>query len=99
MTLHGGRAVVTGRKPGESPYGFRLAAYDAGDTFGPSEAQGFIEISGLSSEIAARRDPQARPDVTRRNQNSFDSRLPGPPRRGGRTSPPLRSSSCEQQQR
>ncbi|MFE2479215.1 argininosuccinate synthase [Streptomyces sp. NPDC059389] len=57
MTLHGGRAVVTGRKSDESLYDFNLATYDSGDTFDQSKAQGFIEIFGLSSKIAARRDP------------------------------------------
>lgn len=56
MTLHGGRAVVTGRKSEESLYDFNLATYDSGDTFDQSKAQGFIEIFGLSSKIAARRD-------------------------------------------
>ncbi|MFE9634942.1 argininosuccinate synthase [Streptomyces sp. NPDC006463] len=56
MTLHGGRAVVTGRKSGQSLYDFNLATYDSGDTFDQSKAQGFIEIFGLSSKIAARRD-------------------------------------------
>ncbi|WP_069886218.1 argininosuccinate synthase [Streptomyces luteocolor] len=55
MTLHGGRAVVTGRRSSESLYDFGLATYDAGDTFDQSKAQGFIEIFGLSSKIAARR--------------------------------------------
>lgn len=56
MTLHGGRAVVTGRSSQESLYDFNLATYDSGDTFDQSKAQGFIEIFGLSSKIAARRD-------------------------------------------
>ncbi|MEV0117980.1 argininosuccinate synthase [Streptomyces sp. NPDC050844] len=56
MTLHGGRAVVTGRKSGASLYDFNLATYDSGDTFDQSKAQGFIEIFGLSSKIAAKRD-------------------------------------------
>ncbi|MFD7837943.1 argininosuccinate synthase [Streptomyces sp. NPDC059761] len=56
MTLHGGRAVVTGRRSDASLYDFNLATYDSGDTFDQSKAQGFIEIFGLSSKIAARRD-------------------------------------------
>ncbi|MET7548712.1 argininosuccinate synthase [Streptomyces sp. NPDC005479] len=56
MTLHAGRAVVTGRKSSESLYDFNLATYDSGDTFDQSKAQGFIEIFGLSSKIAAKRD-------------------------------------------
>jgi argininosuccinate synthase len=56
MTLHGGRAVVTGRRSAESLYDFSLATYDTGDAFDQSMAKGFIEIFTLSSKIAARRD-------------------------------------------
>lgn len=56
MTLHGGRAVVTGRRSETSLYDFGLATYDAGDTFDQSQAKGFIELHGLSSKIAASRD-------------------------------------------
>ncbi|MBB0243342.1 argininosuccinate synthase [Streptomyces alkaliphilus] len=56
MTLHGGRAVVTGRRSERSLYDFDLATYDTGDTFDQSMAKGFIEIFGLSGKIAAKRD-------------------------------------------
>src|SRR5207245_4332205 len=56
MTLHGGRAVVTGRKSDASLYDFNLATYDTGDTFDQSLSKGFIEIFGMSSKIAAKRD-------------------------------------------
>lgn len=56
MTLHAGRAVVTGRRSQESLYDFDLATYDTGDTFDQSAAKGFIDIYSLSSKIAARRD-------------------------------------------
>ncbi|GGP63677.1 argininosuccinate synthase [Streptomyces abikoensis] len=56
MTLHGGRAVVTGRRSEKSLYDFNLATYDTGDTFDQSMSKGFIEIFGLSSKIAAKRD-------------------------------------------
>jgi argininosuccinate synthase len=56
MTLHGGRAVVTGRRSDASLYDFNLATYDTGDTFDQSLAKGFIELWGLSSRMAARRD-------------------------------------------
>jgi len=56
MTLHGGRAIVTGRRSETSLYDFGLATYDAGDTFDQSQAKGFIELHGLSSKIAASRD-------------------------------------------
>ena len=56
MTLHGGRAVVTGRRSDSSLYDFNLATYDTGDTFDQAAAKGFIDIYGLSSKIAAKRD-------------------------------------------
>ncbi|MBY8882850.1 argininosuccinate synthase [Actinacidiphila acidipaludis] len=56
MVLHGGRAVVNGRKSATSLYDFNLATYDTGDTFDQSLSKGFIEIFGMSSKIAAKRD-------------------------------------------
>jgi argininosuccinate synthase len=56
MILHGGRAVVNGRRSGESLYDFALATYDTGDTFDQSLAKGFIDLWGLPSKIAAKRD-------------------------------------------
>jgi len=56
MTLHGGRATVTGRRSESSLYDFALATYDSGDTFDQSMAKGFIELFGLPSKIAAARD-------------------------------------------
>ncbi|MFE3196030.1 argininosuccinate synthase [Nocardia sp. NPDC059240] len=56
MVLHGGNVVVNGRRSDESLYDFNLATYDAGDTFDQSLAKGFVQIHGLSSKVAARRD-------------------------------------------
>jgi len=56
MTLHGGRAVVTGRRSPSSLYDYKLATYDTGDVFDQSLAKGFIELWGLPSKTAARRD-------------------------------------------
>jgi argininosuccinate synthase len=56
MTLHGGRAVPTGRRSEASLYDFNLATYDAGDTFDQSLAKGFIELFGLPSRMAAARE-------------------------------------------
>jgi len=56
LTLQGGRAVVTGRRSEQSLYDFSLATYDTGDTFDQSLAKGFIDLWGLPSKIAARRD-------------------------------------------
>ncbi len=56
LVLHGGRAVVTGRRSDVSLYEFDLATYDSGDTFDQGSAKGFVELWGLSTRIAARRD-------------------------------------------
>jgi argininosuccinate synthase len=56
MTLHGGRAVVSGRRSEQSLYDFNLATYDTGDTFDQSLAKGFIELWGLPTKLAAARD-------------------------------------------
>ncbi len=59
MTLHGGRAVVTGRASQESLYDYDLATYDTGDKFDQSLAKGFVELWGMPSRIAASRDLRA----------------------------------------
>jgi argininosuccinate synthase len=56
LTLHGGRAVVTGRRSDASLYDFALATYDTGDTFDQSLAKGFVQLWGLPSRLAAARD-------------------------------------------
>ncbi|MDO4791331.1 MAG: argininosuccinate synthase [Buchananella hordeovulneris] len=53
MVLHGGRAVVTGRRSAQSLYDFNLATYESGDTFDQSAARGFIEIYGMTTKLAA----------------------------------------------
>jgi argininosuccinate synthase len=58
MTLHGGRAVVSGRRSESSLYHFDLATYDEGDKFDQSLARGFVELWGLPSRLAAHRDAQ-----------------------------------------
>ncbi len=55
MILHGGNATVTGRRSDESLYDFNLATYDEGDTFDQSLAKGFVQLWGLPSKIAAKR--------------------------------------------
>jgi argininosuccinate synthase len=59
LRLHGGRAVVTGRRSPASLYDFKLATYDTGDTFDQALAKGFVELWGLPSKIAAMRERQA----------------------------------------
>ncbi len=56
LTLQGGRAVVTGRRSPASLYDYKLATYDTGDVFDQSLAKGFVELWGLPSKTAARRD-------------------------------------------
>src|SRR5699024_8660022 len=56
LTLHGGRATVTGRRTESGLYDFNLATYDEGDTFDQGSARGFIDIYGLAAKQAAARD-------------------------------------------
>jgi argininosuccinate synthase len=56
LTLHHGTCTVTGRRSEASLYDFDLATYDEGDTFDQSLAKGFVELWGLPSKIAAKRD-------------------------------------------
>ena len=56
LKLHGGRAVVTGRRSPASLYDYELATYDTGDTFDQALSKGFVELWGLPSKIAAIRD-------------------------------------------
>ncbi|GAB2657848.1 argininosuccinate synthase [Gordonia jinhuaensis] len=56
LVLHGGSIIVNGRRSQESLYDFNLATYDEGDSFDQSNAKGFVQLHGLSSKIAARRD-------------------------------------------
>ncbi len=61
LTLHGGTATVSGRRSEASLYDFNLATYDAEDTFDQSLAKGFVELWGMPSKIAARRDQRLAP--------------------------------------
>jgi argininosuccinate synthase len=56
LTLHGGRAVVNGRRSQSALYEYEMATYDSGDVFDQSLAKGFVELWGLPSKIAAKRD-------------------------------------------
>ncbi|UYP17317.1 argininosuccinate synthase [Rhodococcus sp. Z13] len=56
MVLHGGHITVNGRRSPESLYDFNLATYDEGDSFDQSNAKGFVQIHGLSTKVAAKRD-------------------------------------------
>jgi len=61
LTMHGGRAVVTGRRSDEALYDYAMATYDAPDIFDQSLAKGFVELWGLPSKMAARRDQRKAP--------------------------------------
>jgi argininosuccinate synthase len=71
LTLHGGRAVVTGRRSEESLYEYEWATYDSGDVFDQTLARGFVELWGLPSKMAARRDHRTR-DLRDRGQHPHD---------------------------
>ena len=58
MVLHGGRAVVSGRRSASALYSYELATYDTGDKFDQSMAKGFVELWGLPSKIATLREQQ-----------------------------------------
>ncbi len=59
IVLSHGTATVTGRRSPVSLYDFSLATYDEGDTFDQTLAKGFVELWGLPSKIASKRDLQA----------------------------------------
>jgi len=59
LRLHGGQAVVTGRRSPAGLYDYGLATYDTGDKFDQNLAKGFVELWGLPSKIAAGRDRKA----------------------------------------
>jgi argininosuccinate synthase len=69
MVLHGGRAVVNGRRSDAALYDYGLATYDAEDTFDQRLAKGFVDLWGLPSRIAAQRD--------QRLEGERDQRLSG----------------------
>lgn len=59
LELCAGRAVVSGRRSQESLYDFNLATYDSGDSFDQAAAKGFVDLWGLPSKLAARRNRAA----------------------------------------
>jgi argininosuccinate synthase len=60
LELAAGKATVTGRRSDSSLYDFNLATYDEGDAFDQTLAKGFVQLWGLPSKIAAKRDLGAR---------------------------------------
>lgn len=59
LVLHAGSITVNGRRSEHSLYDFNLATYDTGDTFDQTLAKGFVQLHGLSSKIANKRDREA----------------------------------------
>lgn len=59
VVLHAGKVTVNGRRSNHSLYDFNLATYDTGDTFDQTLAKGFVQLHGLSSKIANKRDREA----------------------------------------
>lgn len=55
LVLHAGNITVNGRRSSQSLYDFNLATYDTGDTFDQSSAKGFVQLHGLSTQIANQR--------------------------------------------
>ncbi|WP_018024762.1 argininosuccinate synthase [Corynebacterium ulceribovis] len=60
LVLHAGSITVNGRRSNHSLYDFNLATYDSGDSFDQTMAKGFVKLHGLSSELACKRDREAR---------------------------------------
>lgn len=56
LVLHAGQIIVNGRRSPQSLYDFSLATYDTGDAFDQSAAKGFVQLHGLSTQIANKRD-------------------------------------------
>ncbi|WKD59360.1 argininosuccinate synthase [Corynebacterium caspium] len=60
LVLQAGQIIINGRRSSHSLYDFNLATYDTGDTFDQTLAKGFVQLHGLSSKIANRRDREAK---------------------------------------
>ncbi|MEJ5998805.1 argininosuccinate synthase [Corynebacterium sp. H130] len=59
LVLQAGQIIVNGRRSSHSLYDFNLATYDTGDTFDQTAAKGFVQLHGLSTQIANKRDREA----------------------------------------
>lgn len=56
LVLQAGQIIVNGRRSETGLYDFNLATYDTGDTFDQTAAKGFVQLHGLSTQIANKRD-------------------------------------------
>ncbi|WP_112140319.1 argininosuccinate synthase [Glycomyces dulcitolivorans] len=63
LTLHAGKATVTGRRSEASLYDFDLATYDEGDAFDQSNARGFVELWSLPAKLAAARNERIKAEA------------------------------------
>ncbi|SDD14907.1 argininosuccinate synthase [Glycomyces harbinensis] len=63
LSLHAGRATVTGRRSEASLYDFDLATYDEGDTFDQSKARGFVDLWSLPAKLAAARNERIKAEA------------------------------------
>ncbi|PRY62395.1 argininosuccinate synthase [Glycomyces artemisiae] len=63
LTLHAGKATVTGRRSETSLYDFDLATYDEGDAFDQSNARGFVELWSLPAKLAAARNERIKAEA------------------------------------
>jgi len=63
LSLHGGKATVTGRRSEASLYDFDLATYDEGDTFDQSKARGFVDLWSLPAKLAAARNERIKAEA------------------------------------
>ena len=62
---------MTGRRSEEALYEYELATYDSGDVFDQTLAKGFVELWGLPTKMAARRDHRTR-DLRDKGQHPHD---------------------------
>ena len=61
LTLHGGRAVVTGRRSDEALYDYAMATYDSADTLRPVAGQGLRRALGPAEQDGCPARPAPRP--------------------------------------
>lgn len=75
VSLHAGRAVVTGRRGDGSLYDFNLASYGPEDSFDQSLAKGFLDLWGMPVRLAAIRDRRLADLRQRAGQPTADDAL------------------------
>jgi argininosuccinate synthase len=58
LRLDEGRCIVVGRRSDYSLYDYRLATYDAADSFNHQDSEGFVRLWGLGIQTWAARQSQ-----------------------------------------